>query len=170
MQPSFTGYVVASGIDRFIEHMRVTASEAEHLLLQPMTYLSRQILMASIPQLIAMRHRTRHPRAGCFNNVFAHVFGIRRRKVAMPVDDFRICSGTRLNTLIKWCGRGLQPVPRFIIPYPESLELTALLVLSVFNHGLSRPGTLHGRLVCAPSFFPGGSQRVDNQWCCEPPE
>ena len=88
----------------------------------------------------------------------------------MPVDDFRICLGTRLNTLIKWCGRGLQPVPRFIIPYPESLELTTLLVLSVFNRGLSRPGTLHARLLCAPSSVPGESQRVDSQWRCVPPE
>ncbi len=95
MQPGFAGHIVMPAVDEFIEHVRVIASEAQHLLLEARVSLSHQILKALIPQLASMNEGTWHSLARRFDDVLGHRFGIERRQLAVPVDNTASVGGAR---------------------------------------------------------------------------
>jgi hypothetical protein len=87
VQPGFAGHIIMPAVDEFIEHVRVIASEAKHLLLEASASLSHKILVALIPQLASMNKGTWHSPARRFDDVLLHRFGIKRRQLAVPADD-----------------------------------------------------------------------------------
>src|SRR6266704_6642126 len=100
MQPGFAGHIVMPAVDEFIEHVRVIASEAQHLLLEARVSLSHQILKALIPQLASMNEGTWHSLARRFDDVLGHRFGIERRQLAVPVDNTTSVGGNGVHAAI----------------------------------------------------------------------
>ena len=80
--------------------MGVLAPEAGDFLPQPIVGLRHEIVIAAMPELVAVQKVALHPVAGRFDHVFAERLGVDRRQFAMPEDDrARVGSlhGTRLQ-------------------------------------------------------------------------
>lgn len=54
MQPSFTGFLIASAVNRFIEDVRTIAAETKYFLIEPYASAIHQVHVALVPQLISM--------------------------------------------------------------------------------------------------------------------
>jgi hypothetical protein len=93
VQPSLAGPIVVAAIDGLIQYVRVIASEALKFLFKPRDRASHQVLVAAIPNLIAVNQRARHTAAHRFHNMLSYEFGLRRRQLPVPEDNHmvRIC-------------------------------------------------------------------------------
>ena len=84
MQPGFARRAVVSGVNGFIEHVRVVASETEDLLVQSCGSFGHQILITLVPQFALMKKCAGNALARGFDNIFGHGIGLERRQLAMP--------------------------------------------------------------------------------------
>ena len=57
MQPGFAGDVVVAAVNGFVEHVGKIAAQPDYFLLKPGANGCHQILIAAVPQLVAMRER-----------------------------------------------------------------------------------------------------------------
>ncbi|HYM07718.1 MAG TPA: hypothetical protein VEU11_14270 [Terriglobales bacterium] len=92
VQPGFAGHIVMAAVHKFIEHVRAVTPEATHLLLKAIASLGHEILIALIPQLASVNESARHSAARRFHDALLHRFCIKRRQVAVPIDDFTFLS------------------------------------------------------------------------------
>lgn len=87
MQPCLARGLVVPAVHVLVKHMRVIASESDNLLLQPAASLNHQLLVATVPQLTAMRYGARDATARRLDGVVPYLLGIDGRQLAMPVYD-----------------------------------------------------------------------------------
>src|SRR6185295_15252314 len=86
VHPGLTGTVVVPRRDALAEDVRVVPVEARDLLGHPLAETGHQVLIALVPQVVAMGERARHARAGDLDRVSADRFRVAWRQIAMPID------------------------------------------------------------------------------------
>jgi len=87
VQPRFTSHVVALTIHRFREYVSIVTLKPRYLLLEAGLDAMHHILVALVPQFVAMNERTGDPPARYFNDLFAYRFSVVRRQLAVPIYD-----------------------------------------------------------------------------------
>jgi hypothetical protein len=79
VQPRLTLTIVAPGIDYLVEDMRIVIAKPSNLLFQAQSRLSHEVIVAGMPQMIAMSNRARHAIARGLDCVLADGVLIHRR-------------------------------------------------------------------------------------------
>jgi hypothetical protein len=100
VQPGLAGGIIVFRLDRLVVDVRVVSAEARDLLNQPVFGVAHELLVASIPQLVAMGERSRDPAAVGLDRVLGHELRIEGRQVAVPENDLRliVLNGVHLGT------------------------------------------------------------------------
>jgi hypothetical protein len=71
----------------------IVTAEMGYFLVHTISNLSHEIVVTLIPKLAMLREVTLHAHAGRVDDVLTHLFSIKRRQVAMPIDDLSIAVG-----------------------------------------------------------------------------
>ena len=122
MQPGLAGGIIVFRLDRLIVDVRVVSAEARDLLNQPAFGVGHELLVASIPQLVAMGESARDPAAVGLDRVLCDQLRVEGRQVAVPENDLRlvVLNGVHLDTGSKMSS---EDVTDFTIPRPTNARL-----------------------------------------------
>jgi len=101
VQPRLASRIVVVGLDHFIVDVRIVATEPGDLLSQARMGVGHELVIAALPQLVAVAQAPDYAVARRLDGVFPHQFRIQRRQLAVPVDDVTLAAGFAVVTWVE---------------------------------------------------------------------